>query len=143
MVEALEAEETPCHTLKEYLRNPPRSIIEKTKGWMKAGDPIISATFDVATGRRMVELYEKNLAIKFLGQKGALREVERSAKSGFLTEIEARRLKKKLRKLTRILENGPSNPQQVDLIFSDLRNIQIFLDKRHYVSFIKWLIKRG
>lgn len=139
MVEALEAKETPCHTLKEYLRNPPRSIIEKTKGWVEAGDPIISAAFDVSTGRRMAELSESDLAIKFLGPEGALREIERSASSGFLSQREAHRLAKKLNMLIRIIErNGLSDPWGTDSLLHELRNIQIFLDKRHYVSFAIW-----
>lgn len=139
MVEALEAKETPCHTLKEYLRNPPRSIIEKTKGWVEAGDPIISAAFDVATGKHMVELSEADLAMKFLGSEGAIREIERSVGSGFLTKEEAGKLTKKLNKtLNEIEKNGLSDVWGIESLLYDLWKIQNFLDKRHYISFIAW-----
>jgi len=107
---------------------------------MEVGDPIISAAFDVATGKHMVELSERELAMKFLGPEGAIREIGRSASSGFLTKEEADRLTKKLNRiLNEIGERGLSDVWKKESLLYDLWNIQIFLDKRHYASFLLWL----
>ena len=125
---------------EEYLSNHPKEVVGKTKYWIEIGDPIISAAFDVATGRRMVELFEKDLALKFLGGDGALREIKRSANSGFLSKKDADKLAKNLRSVIKILKNdGFNDTLEIYSILHKLRNIQIFLDKQHYASFLGWL----
>ncbi len=123
---------------KEYLRNSPKEAIEKTKDWMETGDSIISAAFDVATGKHMVELSQRELAMKFLGSEGAVLEIKRAAISGFLTENEAHKLTKKLVEIVKTMENDFSDLWGRESILYDLWRTQNFLDKRHYLSFLNW-----
>lgn len=140
MKAVLDSRKTFHTSLREYLRNPPGEIIEKTKDWIEAGDPIISLAFDVATGKHMIELSRSDLATKYLGSEGAIREIERSVSSGFLTKEEGSRLTNKLKRiLNEIEKKGFFDAWGKESLLYELWNIQNFLDKRHYVSFIVWL----
>lgn len=135
---------SPKKSLKQgFLYMPLRKMAatKKIKSWVEAGDPIISAAFDVATGRRMVELFERDLALKFLGKEGALGEIKRSTNSGFLSKEDAYALAKNLRAVIKKIKNdGFGDSLEIYSILHELRNIQIFLDKQHYASFLGWLV---
>jgi len=124
---------------KEYLRNFPIDVVRETKDWIKIGDPIISAAFDVAAGKHMIELSEKELAQRFLGPEGAILEIQRASQAGFLAEIEAKRLTEKLHKIRAEIDSKFQDPWMRESILFDASRIQDFLDKRHYLSFANWL----
>lgn len=121
-------------------KNPPLGItVARIRDWMETGDPIISAAFDVATGKHMVELSEKELAQRFLGSEGAILEIERASKAGLLSESESKRLMKKLHKILHEIDMNFSEPWARESILHDMWKIQNLLDKRHYLSFLNWL----
>jgi hypothetical protein len=122
----------------------PAKVARELGEWIETGSPIISAAYDVAVGRAMIDLCEESLALKFLGNEGAMLEIEKSAKTGFLPRNQAGRLERAIRKVVERTEKGElADPWLAEGLYYKLLPVQKFLDRTHYLSFLKWAEKLG
>jgi len=103
------------------------------------GTPIISAAYDIAVARHMMELNEINIFLYYLGHTGAIYEIEQSTKVGYLSRRESSRLIKRIKKIISDANNVFNDAWFRSSLDYELRQIQIFLDTRHYSSFISFL----